>query len=70
MMKYQVVIKDSMDELEVEVNELLSEGWRPQGGISMLVAPSFALRRERIPVMLEISSFRFAQALVKDDINM
>lgn len=32
MMKYQVVIKNSIDELEVEVNELLSEGWRPQGG--------------------------------------
>ncbi|WP_455936829.1 hypothetical protein [Gemella morbillorum] len=67
MMKYQVVIKNSIDELEVEVNELLSEGWRPQGGISMMVAPSFVKRPERITVMLETSSFRFAQALVKDE---
>lgn len=66
MMKYQVVIKDSMDKLEVEVNKLLSEGWRPQGGISMMVAPNFEQRYERISVILQTSAFHFAQALVKD----
>ena len=67
MMKYQVVIKNSKEELEVEVNKLLSQGWRPQGGISMMVVPNFEQRPERISVILETSAFRFAQALVKDD---
>ncbi|MEI3435950.1 MAG: hypothetical protein V8S10_06510 [Clostridia bacterium] len=66
MMKYQVVIENSMDKLEAEVNKLLSEGWRPQGGISMMVAPNFEQRYGRISVILQTSSFRFAQALVKD----
>ena len=66
MMKYQVVIENSMDKLEAEVNILLSEGWRPQGGISMMVAPNFEQRYGRISVILQTSSFRFAQALVKD----
>jgi hypothetical protein len=65
-MKYQVVIENSMDKLEAEVNKLLSEGWRPQGGISMMVAPNFEQRYGRISVILQTSSFRFAQALVKD----
>ena len=55
-----------MDKLEAEVNKLLSEGWRPQGGISMMVAPNFEQRYGRISVILQTSSFRFAQALVKD----
>lgn len=67
MMKYQVVIKNSKEELEVEVNNLLSQGWRPQGGISMMVVPNFAKRPERISVIWETSAFHFAQALVKDD---
>ena len=67
MMKYQVVIKNSMDKLEAEVNKLLSEGWRPQGGISMMVVPNFQQHPERISVIWETSAFRFAQALVKDD---
>ncbi len=66
MMKYQVVIENSMDKLEAEVNKLLSEGWRPQGGISMMVEPNFEQRYGRISVILQTSSFRFAQALVKD----
>lgn len=66
MMKYQVVIENSMDKLEAEVNKLLSEGWRPQGGISMMVAPNFEQCYGRISVILQTSSFRFAQALVKD----
>lgn len=66
MMKYQVVIKNSKEELEVEVNNLLSQGWRPQGGISMMVVPNFEQRPERIVVILKTSVFRFAQALVKD----
>ena len=66
MMKYQVVIENSMDKLEAEVKKLLSEGWRPQGGISMMVAPNFEQRYGRISVILQTSSFRFAQALVKD----
>lgn len=66
MMKYQVVIENSMDKLEAEVNKLLSEGWRPQGGISMMVAPNFEQSYGRISVILQTSSFRFAQALVKD----
>lgn len=66
MMKYQVVIENSMDKLKAEVNKLLSEGWRPQGGISMMVAPNFEQRYGRISVILQTSSFRFAQALVKD----
>lgn len=66
MMKYQVVIENSMDKLEAEVNKLLSEGWRPQGGISMMVAPNFEQRYGRISVILQTSSFSFAQALVKD----
>ena len=66
MMKYQVVIENSRDKLEAEVNKLLSEGWRPQGGISMMVAPNFEQRYGRISVILQTSSFRFAQALVKD----
>ena len=66
MMKYQVVIENSMDKLEAEVNKLLSEGWRPQGGISMVVAPNFEQRYGRISVILQTSTFRFAQALVKD----
>ena len=66
MVQYQVVIENSMDKLEAEVNKLLSEGWRPQGGISMMVAPNFEQRYGRISVILQTSSFRFAQALVKD----
>lgn len=42
-MKYQVVeagglkIEDAVKRLEREVKELCSEGWEPQGGISIAV---------------------------------
>ena len=42
-MKYQVVkaggleIEDGVKKLEREVKELCSEGWEPQGGISIAV---------------------------------
>ena len=66
MMKYQVVIENSIDKLEAEVNKLLSEWWLPQGVISMMVAQNFEQRYGRISVILQTSSFLFAQALVKD----
>lgn len=33
-MKYKVIVKTLRHDLEIEVNKLIQEGWKPLGGIS------------------------------------
>jgi len=37
-MKYKIVVEETYPELETEVNKLLKEGWKLQGGVSHSVA--------------------------------
>ena len=39
-MKYKVVEKRGREDLEKEVNNLLSDGWEPVGGIDVFHAPN------------------------------
>jgi hypothetical protein len=34
-MKYRILEKRSAYKLEIEVNELIAQGWRPQGGVAV-----------------------------------
>jgi tRNA A37 threonylcarbamoyltransferase TsaD len=58
-MRYYVVYRESLEELIKEVNRLMSEGWRPQGGIDV-VAVTFN------PGLFQSVSERFAQAMVSE----
>lgn len=35
-LEYTVVVTTSIEDLETEVNDLLSKGWKPQGGLSSM----------------------------------
>jgi hypothetical protein len=35
-MRYKIVAKDELEDLEKVVNDLMVEGWRPVGGVSMI----------------------------------
>lgn len=53
-MKYCIVEEKSSEKLEVKVNMLISEGWKPQGGINVVVvAPA-------------LSVWFFQQAMIKE----
>lgn len=39
MRKYIVVTADSIEQLEIDVNELIVMGYRPQGGIYVVTTP-------------------------------
>jgi hypothetical protein len=58
-MRYYVVYKESLEELIKEVNRLMGEGWRPQGGIDV---PAVTFGEGLIQRVAE----RFAQAMVRD----
>jgi hypothetical protein len=34
-MKYRILEKSSAYKLQIEVNELIAQGWRPQGGVTI-----------------------------------
>jgi hypothetical protein len=34
-MKYRILEKSSAYKLQIEVNELIAQGWRPQGGVAV-----------------------------------
>lgn len=58
-MRYYVVYRESLEELIKEVNRLIGEGWRPQGGID-IVAVTFN------PGLFQKTSESFAQAMVRE----
>lgn len=39
-MQYYVVYRESLEELINEVNRLIGEGWRPQGGVDVAAVAS------------------------------
>ncbi len=39
-MEYRIIGHTSQGEISDRVNQLIGEGWRPQGGISTAVRPS------------------------------
>jgi Domain of unknown function (DUF1737) len=53
-MKYTVAVMNNPQDLEKRINELISNGWEPQGGIALTVA--------RVEGVWE---YRLAQAMVK-----
>jgi hypothetical protein len=55
-MKYKVLEEISLQYLEIEVNKYITDGWRPQGGISAARAKYSGGNNEII----------FCQAMIKD----
>jgi len=45
-MEYKVVAKVRLYELEEEVNKLIKDGWKPQGGIAVTSAYAQAMVKE------------------------
>ena len=58
-MRYYVVYRESLEELVQEVNRLMGEGWRPQGGIDV-AAVTFGAG------LFQRAAERFAQAMVRE----
>ena len=49
-MKYQILECDTAAELTDAVTELLSQGWKPQGGVSVLrIAADYKIRPGHLP---------------------
>ena len=59
MLQYILVVADGQLDLEEEVNRCLSEGWQPQGGVSMSVSD---WDNNGIPER----HFTYAQAMVRE----
>jgi len=60
--KYEIATGESSDELVATVNEMIGEGWRPQGGVS---ATRYEWENDRKGY--SESSWVWAQAMVRDD---
>lgn len=58
MQQYKVVSNSHLDILEKEVNDLIAQGWKPQGGISL------AYKHEHAPNL--VSHLLYCQAMVKE----
>ena len=58
MQQYRVVSNSHLDMLEKEVNDLLAQGWKSLGGISM------AYKHEHAPNL--VSHLVYAQAMTMD----
>ncbi len=47
-MKYRIIVADSPHSLENQVNRLLKEAWRVQGGISVVSIPASGMPTDTI----------------------
>lgn len=55
-MKYELVVRDGMRSMEEAVNEMLEEGWKLQGGVS---------------ISEDSNTLCYCQAMIKhDDVNI
>ena len=55
-MEYKVVAKKYVSELENAINELIKEGWEPQGGIAYSKYPINSTKYE----------YKYLQAMIKN----
>jgi len=60
MMKYYVAAEETLSALEAKVDDMLSTGWKPQGGISVSIYPT-----EYDPD-IQVASL-FYQAMIKEE---
>jgi hypothetical protein len=58
-MQYYVVYRESLEELIKEVNRLIGEGWRPQGGVGVGAASLGG-------GFLERAIYVFAQTVIRE----
>ena len=65
-MPYKCVIKSSDSDLEKAVNQLIDEGWKLQGGVSVSICqkPYYIAGGSTIVCM---ESFCYAQGMVKEE---
>lgn len=58
-MEYNVIYKESLNELVKEVNIKIKDGWKPIGGITTLLLP--------LPLKPEETFSCFCQEILKED---
>jgi len=65
-MKYYVIVDETLSILEARISDMLSTGWKPQGGISVSIYPTRYNEDVRFGANIQVASL-FYQAMVKGE---